>query len=86
MALGEKKALTEAYGTLAGAAAVPVFDELLNARGFLGAREPADLRACAARALGAIGTPAALQALSRAGDAKDVIVRTAVSRALRGGG
>ncbi len=83
--LSEKMALSEACGVLAGAAAIPAFDEILNARGFLGAREPTDLRACAARALGVIGTPAAVEVLKRAVEGKDVVVRTAVARALRGG-
>lgn len=83
--LGEKMALFEAYGTLCGDAGVVELDTLLNARGLLGAREPAEVRACAARALGLIGTAAATAALQRAADTKDVVVRSAVARALRGG-
>lgn len=83
--LGEKVALLDAYGTLCGDAGVQELDAILNARGLLGAKEPADLRACAARALGLVGTPNATEALQRAADAKDVVIRSAVSRALRGG-
>jgi HEAT repeat protein len=82
--LGEKMALFEAYGTLCGDAGVPELDQLLNARGLLGAREPAELRACAARALGLVNTAAANGALQRASDTKDVVVRSAVMRAMRG--
>ncbi len=83
--LGEKMAMFEAYGTLCGDAGVAELDGLLNARGLLGAKEPPELRACAARALGLIGTPAAMSALQRAADTKDVVVRSAVARAVRGG-
>jgi hypothetical protein len=82
--LAEKMILFEAYGTICGAAGVPELDQLLNAKGFLGAKEHPETRACAARALGIIGTPPAVAALQRASDAKDPVVRSAVSRALRG--
>jgi HEAT repeat protein len=77
-------ALFEAFGTLCGDAGVGVLDTLLNARALLGPREPAEVRACAARALGLVGSPRALDALRRAADAKDAVVRGAVARALRG--
>ncbi len=83
--LGEKMALFEAYGTLCGDAGVPELDALLNARGLLGAKENAETRACAARALGLVGTSRAIECLQRAADTKDVVVRSAVARALRGG-
>jgi len=83
--LGEKMALFEAYGALCGDAGVPELDGLLNARGLLGAKEIPEMRACAARALGLVATPSAIDALQRAADTKDVVVRSAVARALRGG-
>ncbi len=83
--LGEKMAAFEAYGTLCGDAGVSELDALLNARGLLGAKENPETRACAARALGLVGTRAALDSLQRAADTKDVVVRSAVARALRGG-
>lgn len=83
MDLAEKTVLFEAYGTICGEAGVPDLDQLLNARGFLGAKESPETRACAARALGLIASPLATAALQRASDAKDPIVRSAVSRALR---
>ena len=81
--LGEKVALFEAFGTLCTDAGVPELDTLLNARALLGPREPAEVRACAARALGLINSPTADAALQRAADTKDVVVRSAVARALR---
>jgi hypothetical protein len=83
--LGEKMAVFEAYGTLCGDAGVVELDGMLNSRGLLGAKEPAESRACAARALGLIATPLAMEALQRAADTKDVVVRSAVLRAMRSG-
>ena len=83
--LGEKMALFEAFGSMCGNAGVNELDTLLNARGLLGARENAETRACAARALGLIGSSMAMSSLQRAADTKDVVVRNAVARAMRGG-
>ena len=83
--LGEKMALFEAFGGLCGDAGVGELDGILNARGLLGAKEPPEMRACAARALGLVGSRAATAALQKAADTKDVVVRSAVARALRGG-
>ena len=82
--LSEKMALFEAFGSMCGDAGVSELDTLLNARSLLGAREPAELRACAARALGMVASPLAMAALQRAADTKDVVVRSAVARAMRG--
>ena len=82
----ERLVFFELYGTLCGDAGVPFLDGILNTKGGLFARkEDPDLRACAAVALGRIGTAAAKESLRRAEGDKDVIVRNAVSRALRGG-
>jgi hypothetical protein len=80
----EKLAFFEAYGKLAGAAAVPLLERLLNTRSWLGRAEPADTRACAALALARIRDPAAKTALEAAARDADPVVRTAVTRALRG--
>lgn len=82
--LGEKMALFEAFASVCGEAGVPELDALLNARGLLGPREPTEVRACAARALGLVGGPAANAALEKASGTKDSVVRSAVTRALRG--
>ncbi|MFL5575362.1 MAG: HEAT repeat domain-containing protein [Gemmatimonadaceae bacterium] len=84
--LTEKMAFFETYGALCGDAGVPLLDALLNGRGFLGRREDSEFRACAALALGRVGTPAAAATLQRAAAEKDLIVRNAVNKALRGGG
>lgn len=83
--LTEKMAFFEMYGALCGEAGVPHLDALLNGKGFLGRREDPEVRACAALALGRIGTPKALESLRAAGAEKDVVVRNAVNRAMRGG-
>lgn len=83
--LTEKMALFEVYGTLAGQNAVAQLDSLLNIRAFFTRREDPEIRACAAMALGKIGTDAALASLRRASGDKDVLVRNAVTRAIRGG-
>jgi HEAT repeat protein len=84
--VGEKVAFFDAYGRLAGGQGVEFLSRMLNGKGLFGYREPAENRAGAARALGVIGTPGALQALERSADDPDPVVRTAVNRALRGGG
>lgn len=83
----ERIALFDLYGQLCGDGGVPFLDSLLNARGGLFARkEDPELRACAALALGRINTAASRAALERSAGEKDVIVRNAVSKALRGPG
>jgi HEAT repeat protein len=83
--LTEKMAFFELYGSLCGDAGVEYLDDLLNGKGFLGRREDAEMRACAAMALGRVGTPSASAALRKAAQEKDVVVRNAVAKALRGG-
>jgi HEAT repeat protein len=82
--LSEKMALFEAYGSMCGDAGVAALDTTLNGKSMFGRREEPEIRACAAMALGRVGTPAAHEALQRAATEKDVVVRNAVSRALRG--
>lgn len=84
--LTEKMVFFEAYGALCGDDGVPHLDGILNGKGFLGRREDSEIRACAAIALGRVGTSKAQEALRRASAEKDVVVRNAVSRALRGTG
>jgi hypothetical protein len=83
--LTEKMAYYEAYGSLAGERAVSLLDGTLNGKGLFGRREDPETRACAAMALGRIGTAAALEALRKAAQDKEMIVRNAVQKALRGG-
>jgi HEAT repeat protein len=81
----EKVAFFEAYGLLAGDSAVPLLDKILNSKGFLGRREPAEMRAGAALGLGKINSTAAKEALERSSRDDDPVVRSAVGRARRGG-
>jgi len=82
----ERIALFELYGTICGDAGVAVLDPILNAKGGLFSRkEDPELRACAAVGLGKINTDAARAALQKSASDKDVVIRNAVSRALRGG-
>ena len=82
--LTEKMVLFEAYGSLCGEGGVAFLDGTLNGKSMFGRREDAELRACAAVALGRIKTASANAALQRSANEKDVVVRNAVSRALRG--
>jgi len=82
--LTEKMAFFEAYGLLCGDAGVPLLDSLLNSKGFMGKKDDSEIRACAAMALGKINTAKSSEALNRATGEKDVIVRNAVSKAIRG--
>jgi len=84
--LTEKMAFFEAYGLLSGDAGITLLDGLLNAKGFMGKRDDSEIRACAAMALGKIGSAKAMESLNKASGEKDVIVRNAVSRAIRSSG
>ncbi|MEO6528858.1 MAG: HEAT repeat domain-containing protein [Gemmatimonadaceae bacterium] len=83
--LTEKMAVFEAFGSLCGDDGVVALDGMLNGKSLFGRREDGELRACAAVALGRVGTPKALESLRRSSSEKDVVVRNAVNRALRGG-
>jgi HEAT repeat protein len=81
--VAEKVAFFDAYGRLAGEGGVAYLSKLLHGRGLFGYREGSEERAGAARALGRIGTPSALDALTRASSDGDPLVRSAVGSALR---
>jgi HEAT repeat protein len=81
--LTERMAFFEAYGALCGDTGVPFLDDILNAKGMFSKREDPEIRACAAIALGRLGTSRARECLQRAASEKDVVVRNAVTRALR---
>jgi HEAT repeat protein len=84
--LKEKMAFFEAFGLLSGDGGIALLDGILHAKGFMGKRDDSEFRACAAMALGKINSTKAMESLNRAAGEKDVIVRNAVSRAIRGGG
>lgn len=81
--LTEKMAVFEAYGTLCGDAGVPALDAMLNGKSMFGRREDAELRACAAVALGRVKSASAQDSLRKASSEKDVVVRNAVAKALQ---
>lgn len=81
----ERIALFEYYGSIAGDAGVSVLDPILTAKsGMFAKKEDPELRACAAVALGRINTDASRASLQKSANDKDVVVRNAVSRALKG--
>jgi hypothetical protein len=85
--LTEKMAFFEAFGILSGDAGIALLDSVLHTKGFMGGkRDDSEFRACAAMALGKIGSTKAIESLNRATSEKDIIVRNAVSKAIRGGG
>lgn len=82
--LTERMAFFEAYGAMCGDGGVAYLDDLLNAKGMFGMREEPELRACAAIALGRIGTKKAQEALQKAAGERDIVVRNAITRSQRG--
>ncbi|MDH5642892.1 MAG: HEAT repeat domain-containing protein [Gemmatimonadota bacterium] len=80
--LSEKKAFFEAYGRLAGDSGITRLTPLLHTKGLLKKKVDPQVRACAAMALGEIGTPTAVETLKKVDDDKDPVVRNAVHRAL----
>jgi hypothetical protein len=82
--LTEKMAFFEAYGAIAGTAGLKALSTILLQRGLLKMKEPPETRACAAMALGRIKTAEARDLLQRAAEDKELVVRNAVNRALRG--
>lgn len=83
MDLTEKMAFFEAYGSIAGANGLKALTAILLQRGLLKMKEPPEVRACAAMALGRIKTAEARDVLQRALEDKEVVVRNAANRALR---
>jgi HEAT repeats len=81
--ISEKVAVFEAYGLVAEADGLEVLDGLLNGKGFLGKREPTEIRAAAALALGRIPGAEARASLEKATQDDDPVVRSNVNRALR---
>jgi hypothetical protein len=81
--LTEKIAFFEAYGAVANAESVIKLDKLLNGKNLLRQKQSPEVRACAAMALGRVGTPASRAALARAAGETHPMVRNAVQKALR---
>ncbi len=79
----ERRALFELYGTICGDAGVPwLSSQLTGAKGFFKRKSDPETRACAAAALGRVGTAKAREALQTAGDVDEPLIRRAVNSAL----
>ena len=83
--LTERRAFFEAYGILAGESGVPNLRGLLQGGRWGMGRSDSDTRACAAMALGLVGTQSARLILLKAVEDGDPVVRTMASRALQQG-
>ena len=81
--LTEKMAFFEAYSAIAGVNAVKPLTSILLERKMFRMKEPPEIRACAAMALGRIKAPEAREVLQQALEDKELVVRNAVNRALR---
>ena len=81
--LTEQRAFFEAYGSIAGEAAVPTLKTLIFGGGLGRRKGDSDTRACATLALGRVGTRSARRILQKVTEDRDVVVRTAAVRALR---
>lgn len=79
----ERRAMFEAYGTLAGAAALPKLRELLEPHGMFRRRTSADVRASALFALAKVRTGDARQLVEQFSADKDPVVRSAANAVLR---
>ena len=83
MDFNEKRAFFEAYGSIAGAAAIRPLGGMLRARGIFRRKRSSEVRMCAALGLGKVGTPEARAILERVQDDRDRQVKNAVGAALR---
>lgn len=81
--LTERIAFFEAYALIAGETGLKPLSAMLIPGGFFRRKERAEIRACAAIALGKIATPEARAVLEQAANDKELVVRNAVHRALR---
>ncbi len=81
----EKTTFFEAYAVLGGDSSVPLLESILVPRGLLARKEDPITRASAAMALGKLGTERALDIVRKAAADKEIVVRSAATRALRGG-
>jgi HEAT repeat protein len=79
----ERRAMFEAYGTLAGAPAVSRLRELLEPRGVFRRKESPDVRASALFALSKVHTDEARRVIESFAADKEPVVRSAANAALR---
>jgi HEAT repeat protein len=84
--LTERMRFFEAYALIAGPGALEQLAGMLSAGGLFKRKEPPEVRACAALAIGRLRTTEARELLQKYRDDKELVVRNAVSRALRESG
>jgi len=84
--LTERMRFFEAYAQIAGPGALESLAAMLTAGGLFKRKESPEVRACAALALGRLKTEEARDVLQKYRDDKELVVRNAVSRALREAG
>ena len=81
--LTERMRFFEAYALIARDGALETLSALMSAGGMFRRKEAPEVRACAALAVGKIRTAESRDLLQRAANDKDLVVRNAISRALR---
>lgn len=84
--LTERMRFFEAYALIAGPPALELLAQMLSAGGLFKRREVPEIRACAAMAIGRLRSAEARELLQKYKDDKELVVRNAVSRALREAG
>lgn len=84
--LTERMRFFEAYAMIAGNAALEGLSAMLSPGGLFKRKESPEVRACAALAIGRLRSPEAREILQKHKDDKELVVRTAVGRALRESG
>ncbi len=84
--LTERMRFFEAYAMISGASALETLTTLIAPGSLFRRKESAEVRACAALALGRLRSAEAREVLAKHRDDKELIVRNAVSKALREGG
>jgi HEAT repeats len=84
--LTERMRFFEAYATIAGPPALETLATLLAPGSLFRRKESAEVRACAALAIGRLKSDEARELLQKHRDDKDLVVRNAVSRAIRESG
>jgi len=81
--LTERMRFFEAYALIARDGALPTLSGLMSPGALFKRKESPEVRACAALAIGKIRTQESRDLLQRSANDKDLVVRNAVSRALR---
>lgn len=84
--LTERMRFFEAYAMISGAGALETLAALLAPGSLFRRKESAEVRACAALAIGRLKSPEAREVLQRHKDDKELVVRNAVSKAIRESG